>query len=145
MCEIEITAEGLRHLSKLLEKVRHATLKSVLGPIAENPNRVGKPLVGELERLWSVPRGDYRDIYEIFEDEQIVLIHRVQHRRDACRPRSLRPTTRPRALRARNDAKPCQTMRDDEHPLHGKGCSSLWGGSVIRLEQWEMSGYSYFR
>jgi mRNA-degrading endonuclease RelE of RelBE toxin-antitoxin system len=85
--EIEITAEGLRHLNRLPEKVRHAALESIFGPIAENPNRLGKPLVAELEGLWSARRGDYRIIYEIFEDEQIVLIHRVQHRRDAYRPR----------------------------------------------------------
>ena len=87
MYEIEITAEGLRHLNRLPEKVRQAALESILGPIAENPNRLGKPLVGEPEGLWSARRGDYRIIYEIFEDDQIVLIHRVQHRRDAYRPR----------------------------------------------------------
>ncbi len=70
-----------------LEKARHAALESIFGPIAENPNRLGKPLVGELESLWSARRGDYRIIYEIFENEQIVLIHRAQHRRDAYRPR----------------------------------------------------------
>ena len=87
MYEIEITAEGLRHLNRLPEKVRHAALESILGPIAENPNRPGNPLVGELEGLRSARRGDYRIIYEIFEDDQVVLIHRVQHRRDAHRPR----------------------------------------------------------
>jgi len=62
-------------------------LESIFGPIAENPNRLGKPLIGELEGLWSARRGGCRIIYEILEDEQIVLIHRVQHRRYAYRPR----------------------------------------------------------
>ena len=87
MYEIEITAEGLRHLNKLPDKVRHAALVSMFGPISDNPNRLGKPLVGALEGLWSARRGDYRIIYEIFEGDQVVLIHRVQHRRDAYRPR----------------------------------------------------------
>lgn len=87
MYEIEITAEGLRHLNKLPEKVRDAALESILGPIAEDPNRIGKPLVGVLEGLWSARRGAYRIIYEIFEDDQVVPIHRVQHRRDAYRSR----------------------------------------------------------
>jgi mRNA-degrading endonuclease RelE of RelBE toxin-antitoxin system len=43
--------------------------------------------VGELEGLSSARRGDYRIIYEIFEDEKTVLIHRVQHRREVYRPR----------------------------------------------------------
>ena len=87
MYDIEITAEGLRHLNKLPEKVRHAALESIFGPIAENPNRLGKPLVGELGGLWFARRGDYRINYEIFEDDLVVLIHRVQHRRDTYRPR----------------------------------------------------------
>jgi mRNA-degrading endonuclease RelE of RelBE toxin-antitoxin system len=85
--EVEITPEGLRHLNLLPEKVREAALAAILGPIADNPHRLGKPLLGELEGLYPARRGDYRIIYEIVEDDQVVLIHRVQHRRDAYRPR----------------------------------------------------------
>ena len=87
MYEVEITPEGLRHFNRLPEKVRHAALETIFGPIAENPQRLGKPLVGELEGLWSARRGDYRVIYEILEEDETVLIHRVQHRRDVYRPR----------------------------------------------------------
>ena len=87
MYEVEITPEGLRHLDRLPEKVLAAALETILGPIAENPQRLGKPLLGELEGLRSARRGDYRIIYEVFENEHIVLIHRVQHRRDVYRPR----------------------------------------------------------
>jgi len=66
--------------------VRNAALESIFGPIAENPNRLGKPLVGGLEGLWSARRGDYRIIYEVFEDDEVVLIHRVQPSRDTYRP-----------------------------------------------------------
>lgn len=85
MYEVEITPEGLRHLNLLPEKVREAALAAILGPSAENPRRLGKPLLGALEGLHSARRGDYRIIYEVLEDEQIVLIHRVQHRRDVYR------------------------------------------------------------
>ena len=87
MYEVEITPEGLRHLNRLPEKVREAALAAILGPIAENPQRLGKPLLGELEGWHSARRGEYRIIYEIFEEERVVLIHRVQHRRDVYRPR----------------------------------------------------------
>ena len=87
MYEVEITPEGLRHLTRLPEKIREAALAAILGPIVENPQRLGKPLLGELEGLHSARRGEYRIIYEIVEDDQIVLIHRVQHRRDVYRPR----------------------------------------------------------
>ena len=87
MYEVEITPEGLRHLNRLPDKVRNAALESIFGPIADNPQRLGKALVGELEGLRSARRGDYRIIYEIIEGDQVVLIHRVQHRRDVYRPR----------------------------------------------------------
>ncbi len=87
MYGVEITPEGLRHLNRLPDKVRNAALAAIFGSIAENPQRLGKPLVGELEGLHSARRGDYRIIYEIFEDDETVLIHRVQHRRDVYRPR----------------------------------------------------------
>ena len=87
MYEIEITPEGLRHLRRLPDRVRNAALETIFGPIADNPHRLGRPLLGELEGLRSARRGDYRIIYEVFDDEQVVLIHRVQHRRDVYRPR----------------------------------------------------------
>ena len=87
MYEIEITPEGLRHLNRLPEKVRAAAVETVWGPIAANPPRLGKPLLAELEGLRSARRGDYRIIYEVFEDDRVVLIHRVQHRQEVYRPR----------------------------------------------------------
>ena len=87
MYEVEITPEGLRHLNRLPDKVRHAALETIFGPIAENPQRLGKPLVGELEGLRSARRGDYRVIYEILEQDETVLIHRIRHRRDVYRRR----------------------------------------------------------
>ena len=85
--EVEITPEGLRHLNRLPEKVRAAVIEAILGTIAENPHRAGKPLRGELEGLYSARRGDFRIIYEIDEDAEVVLVHRAQHRRTAYRPR----------------------------------------------------------
>ena len=55
--------------------------------IAVNPQRAGKPMLGELEGLRSARRGDYRVIYEIDEGEKTIIVHRVQHRRDVYRPR----------------------------------------------------------
>ncbi len=88
------TSAGLRHLDTLPDKVRHAALESIVGPIADDSNRAGEPLVDEFESLWSAPRGDYRIIHETFDDEQNVLFRRVQHCRDAYQPRSPHPTTR---------------------------------------------------
>ena len=87
MYEVEITPEDLRHLDKLPAKVRAAVIGTMLGSIAENPQRAGKPLRGELDGLYSARRGGFRVIYEIDEDAQIVLVHRAQHRRGVYRKR----------------------------------------------------------
>jgi len=84
---VEMTPEAIRHLDRLPEKVRAAAIEFMLGALAEAPGRVGKPLVGELAGLWSARRGDYRLVYEIDDDARVVLVHRVQHRRDVYRPR----------------------------------------------------------
>jgi mRNA-degrading endonuclease RelE of RelBE toxin-antitoxin system len=84
---VDITPEGLRHLNQLPEKVRSAAIEMMLGPLTEAPRRIGKPLLGELTGLLSARRGDYRVIYEIDEKRLVVTVHRVQHRRNAYRPR----------------------------------------------------------
>ena len=87
MYGVEITPEGKRHLSRLPEKVRAAAMETMFGPLRENPQRLGKRLVGELTGLMSARRGDYRIVYEIIEDQHVVLVHRVQHRSVVYRPR----------------------------------------------------------
>lgn len=48
--------------------------------LAENP-RLGKPLQGELRPFWSYRVGDYRVVYEIRDDELVVLVVMLGHRR----------------------------------------------------------------
>ena len=86
MYQARITSEAMRNIGRLSEKVRHAAMAAITGAIAENPRRAGKPLVDELEGLWSARRGDYRIIYTIIEEDRVVMIHRIQHRRDVYRP-----------------------------------------------------------
>ena len=85
--EIRITPEGLRTLDRLPPKVRDAALVAVRGPISDNPHRPGDPLVGELVGLFSARRGDYRIIYSVDDAANVVIVHRIQHRRSASRPR----------------------------------------------------------
>lgn len=84
---VEITPEGLRQLDRLPAKVRAAVIEAIFGTIAENPQRAGKELLGELEVLRSARRGDFRIVYEIDERSKVVLIHRAQHRRSVYRRR----------------------------------------------------------
>lgn len=85
MYQLKITPEGARSLDRLPEKVRPAVAATISGPLAGNPQRLGKPLLGQLEGLRVARRGDYRIIYEIDDEERLVIVHRVQHRRDIYR------------------------------------------------------------
>ena len=67
--------------------MRAAVLAAIFDSIALNPQRAGKELRGELEGLRCARRGDFRIVYEILEQERIVLIHRAAHRADVYRPR----------------------------------------------------------
>jgi mRNA-degrading endonuclease RelE of RelBE toxin-antitoxin system len=58
-----------------------------LDAIAENPRRLGKRLVLDHEGRWSARRGPYRIIYELLEDEHVVRVVAIGHRRDVYRPR----------------------------------------------------------
>lgn len=75
-----------RVLGRLPEKVAAAIVEFMLGPLLENPHRVGHPLQRELDGLWSARRGPYRVLYEIVEGEHRVRAVRIDHRSDVYRP-----------------------------------------------------------
>jgi mRNA-degrading endonuclease RelE of RelBE toxin-antitoxin system len=84
---IELTTEARRHLNRLPQKVRDVAIALMLGTLSDNPRRAGKPLVGELKGLWSARRGDFRVVYEIDDDANLVIVLRVQPRGAVYRPR----------------------------------------------------------
>jgi mRNA-degrading endonuclease RelE of RelBE toxin-antitoxin system len=79
-------ASARRQLDKLPIAVAAAVLET-LDAIAENPQRLGKRLVLEHEGHWAARRGPYRIIYELLDDERIVRVLAIGHRRDLYRPR----------------------------------------------------------
>jgi mRNA interferase RelE/StbE len=81
------TGPAQRALRKLPEKAAVAAVEFIYGSLAENPERVGKPLRRELAGLHSARRGEYRVIYRINADEQAIEVVAIEHRADAYRPR----------------------------------------------------------
>ena len=84
--ELLVAPSAERSLARLPEKVAAAVVGFMLGPLLEDPNRVGRPLRGELEGLSAARRGPYRVVYEIDEAEEIRVL-RIDHRSDVYRPR----------------------------------------------------------
>jgi mRNA-degrading endonuclease RelE of RelBE toxin-antitoxin system len=62
-----------------------ACLEFILGPLADNPHRVGAALREPFPGSWRARRGEYRVRYEIDEQAQTVTVLTVEHRRDAYR------------------------------------------------------------
>jgi mRNA interferase RelE/StbE len=83
---IVFTRTARRALAELLpESAAVACLEFIGSALAESPRRVGKPLRPPLDGLYSARRGDFRVIYRIDEDEVVVVVVTVQHRRDVYR------------------------------------------------------------
>jgi mRNA interferase RelE/StbE len=83
---IELTAAAKRALTELLpEAVAVACREFIRGPLAENPQRVGKPLRGRLEGRYSARRGQFRVIYQIFDERVVIRVIHIAYRRDAHR------------------------------------------------------------
>ena len=76
-----------RAIDRLPDKVALAVLDYLVGPLLENPHRVGKPLRGDLAGLHSARVGAYRIVYEINQASRTVQVISIDHRTDIYRPR----------------------------------------------------------
>jgi len=83
---LSITPTARRQLAETLpEAVALAAYEFIVGPLLDNPHRVGKRLHAPLEDRHSARRGTYRVIYRIDDEDQTVSVVDIAHRRDAYR------------------------------------------------------------
>ena len=87
MWDLVVAGPARRAIDRLPGKVAIAVLDFLLGPLCENPRRVGKPLRGELAGLHGARVGTYRVLYEIDEESMTVRVIAIDHRADVYRPR----------------------------------------------------------
>ena len=85
--ELIVAPSVNRTLSRLPEKAAAAVVQFMLGPLLEDPHRVGHRLRRGLEGPWAARRGPYRVIYEIDDDAREIRVLRVDHRADVYRAR----------------------------------------------------------
>lgn len=76
----------LDSVEKDLKRLDRPTRKRILDKIetylAKDPKGLGKALTGEFHGLWRYRVGDFRVIYKIAEEEILVIVARVGHRKD---------------------------------------------------------------
>ena len=83
---VELTKAAKNALTNLLpESIAVACWEFIRGPLSENPHRVGKPLRDRLEGRYSARRGEFRVVYQIFDDRVVVRVIQIAHRRDVYR------------------------------------------------------------
>jgi mRNA interferase RelE/StbE len=84
---LAITPTARRQLTEHLpEAVAAAAYEFIVGPLLDNPHRVGKQLRPPLDDRHNARRGTYRVIYRIDDHRRAVTVVDVAHRREAYRP-----------------------------------------------------------
>lgn len=69
------------------EAVAAAAIDLLTTAIVREPRRIGKPLRGQLDGVWSARRGTYRILYRVLDEPREVVVLRIEHRRDVYRTR----------------------------------------------------------
>jgi mRNA interferase RelE/StbE len=84
---VRVLKAATRDLAKL-DKPTGRRIVERINWLAENMDDIKlEALSGDLAEFYNLRVGDYRVIYEIFQDEQIILIHQIGHRREIYRSR----------------------------------------------------------
>ncbi len=80
--EVRLSRAASRALAERLPPgVASAVWEFLIGPLAENPRRLGKPLSGQLAGHLAARRGSYRVVYSITEHPKVISVVRIDHRR----------------------------------------------------------------
>ena len=84
--KVILSSRARRALAEQLpEAVAAACHEFIQGPLADNPYRVGKQLGPPHYPAYAARRGDFRVVYDIHEEEVVVEVITIMHRRDVYR------------------------------------------------------------
>ena len=85
MYHLRLLDAATKELGKLDKSVARKIVERV-NWLAENLKSVHlKTLSGEFEGLFKLRVGDYRVIYELIHNEQVIIVHVIGHRREIYR------------------------------------------------------------
>lgn len=84
--ELSIAPTARKQLAEQLpESVAFAAYEFIIGPLLDNPHRVGKQLRPPLNDRYNARRGTYRVLYRIDDERRQVTVVGVFSRTDAYR------------------------------------------------------------
>ena len=78
---MEFTSGATKQLRKFDVPIRRRLLLAI-ADLESNPRPDGVKKLNGTSNAWRIRIGDYRVLYEIHEDELVVLIFRCAHRRE---------------------------------------------------------------
>ena len=84
--QLKVAGPAARSLEKVPERIAAAVIEFMTGRLLENPQRIGKPLLGRFAGLHAARVQDYRIRYRIDEHSRTVAVVHVGPRSDAYRP-----------------------------------------------------------
>ena len=87
MYRIRILKAASRELERLDKPFARRIVERINWLVANLDNIRPEPFTGDLAGFYKFRIGDYRIIYEILHDEQVIVIHEIGHRRDIYRRR----------------------------------------------------------
>ncbi|MBI4568537.1 MAG: type II toxin-antitoxin system RelE/ParE family toxin [Planctomycetes bacterium] len=74
-----------RHDLRTLDRLMIARVLAAVGGLSETPRPPGCKKLRGAEQTYRIRVGDYRIVYSVSDDEQLVVILLVGHRRDVYR------------------------------------------------------------
>jgi mRNA interferase RelE/StbE len=83
---VEILAAARRQLEKLARPPQ-GRVRQAVRALAADPRPPGAKLLSEQRTIWRIRVGDYRVLYEIRDEQLVVLVIRLGHRREVYRGR----------------------------------------------------------
>ncbi|MFJ4223595.1 type II toxin-antitoxin system RelE/ParE family toxin [Microbacterium sp. NPDC089695] len=78
---VEFTAAAAREIRKLDPQIRRRVLAGI-SELEREPRPHGVRKLAGFDNAWRVRVGDYRVLYEVVDDQVLVTVVRVAHRRD---------------------------------------------------------------
>ncbi|MGA9059005.1 MAG: type II toxin-antitoxin system RelE/ParE family toxin [Terriglobia bacterium] len=88
MANVEYAITFARSARKELESLDRPLVNRifpVIESLAQNPRPAKCKKLSGVQNRWRIRIGDYRVVYQIFDDERVVDIVAVRHRREAYR------------------------------------------------------------
>lgn len=83
--QIQISTKAKKDLRRIDRKAQQRIIKATLKLKTQRRSQQFKPLVGSKVAQFRLRVGDFRVLYDVYDQDQVVLILRIGHRKEIYR------------------------------------------------------------